>query len=93
VTQSDRPRGRPSITAEVRQLILRLAAENPTWGYRRIHGELSGLGHTLASSTVWQTLKANGVEPAPERSDVTWSQFLHSKPLSPVTSSPSTLPH
>ena len=78
-TQPDRPRGRPPIAAEVRQLILRLASENPTWGYRRIHGELAGLGHTLASSTVWRILKTNGVEPAPDRSDVTWSQFLHSQ--------------
>jgi putative transposase len=78
-TQPDRPRGRPPTTTELRQLILQLAAENPTWGYRRIHGELTGLGHTLASSTVWQILKANGFEPAPDRSDVTWSQFLHSQ--------------
>jgi transposase InsO family protein len=56
-----------------------LAAENPTWGYRRIHGELAGLGHTIASSTVWQILKTNGIDPAPERSDITWSQFLHSQ--------------
>jgi putative transposase len=78
-TQPDRPRGRPPTTADLRQLIVRLAAENPTWGYRRIHGELTFLGHTLASSTVWKILKANGIEPAPERSDVTWSQFLHSQ--------------
>jgi transposase InsO family protein len=60
-------------------MILRLATENPTWGYRRIHGELNGLGHRLAPSTVWRILKTNGIEPAPERSDVTWSQFLHSQ--------------
>jgi putative transposase len=56
-----------------------LAAENPTWGYRRIHGELVGLGHRLAASTVWQILKTNGIEPSPHRSDVTWSQLLHSQ--------------
>jgi putative transposase len=78
-TQPDRPRGRPPTTAEIRQLILRLAAENPTWGYRRIHGELNGLGHRLATSTVWRILKINGIDPAPDRSDVTWSQFLHSQ--------------
>jgi putative transposase len=55
-----------------------LAAENPTWGYRRIHGELAGLGHQLAASTVRRILKRNGIEPAPHRSDMTWSQFLHS---------------
>ena len=65
--------------SEIRDLVLRLAAENPTWGYRRIHGELAGLGHHIASSTVWSILKSGGIDPAPERSDVTWSQFLHSQ--------------
>ena len=78
-TQPSRGPGRPPTSNEIRRLVLRLAAENPTWGYRRIHGELTGLGHRLASSTVWQILKASGIDPAPERSDVTWSQFLHSQ--------------
>ena len=52
-TQSQRPPGRPSTSAELCRLTLRLATENPTWGYRRIHGELRGLGHRLAASTVW----------------------------------------
>ncbi len=78
-TQEHQPPGRPSTALEVRQLILRLAAENPTWGYRRVHGELGGLGYKLASSTVWRILKINGIGPAPERSDVTWSQFLYSQ--------------
>ena len=52
-TQPQRPPGRPSTSAELRRLALRLAAENPTWGYRRVHGELAGLGHRLAASTVW----------------------------------------
>jgi transposase InsO family protein len=69
----------PTTAPEIRRLILRLASENPTWGYRRIHGELVGLGHGLATSTVWQILKANGIDPAPDRSDITWSQFLHSQ--------------
>jgi putative transposase len=71
--------GRPPTSNQIRRLVLRLAAENPTWGYRRIQGELAGLGHRIASSTVWQILKASGIDPAPERSDVTWSQFLHSQ--------------
>ena len=75
-TQPQRPSGRPPTAAELRRLTLRLAAENPTWGYRRIHGELAGLGHRLAASTVWQILKNVGIEPASTRSGVIWSQFL-----------------
>ena len=52
-TQPQRPPGRPSTSAKLRRLALRLAAENPTWRYRRVHGELAGLGHRLAASTVW----------------------------------------
>ena len=78
-TQPQRPPGRPSTSAELRRLALRLAAENPTWGYRRIHGELAGLGHRLAASTVWQILKNARIDPAPTRSEVTWSQFLRSQ--------------
>ena len=50
-------RGRPTVAAEIRDLVLRLARENPTWGYRRIHGELLVLGIKVAASTVWQILK------------------------------------
>jgi hypothetical protein len=57
---------------------VRLAKENPTWGHRRIHGELVGLGHTIASSTVWQILKDNGIDSSPKRSEVTWTEFLRS---------------
>jgi putative transposase len=56
-THPRRSPGRPSTRADVRQLVLRLAAENPTWGYRRIHGELAGLGYRLAPSTVWRILR------------------------------------
>jgi putative transposase len=52
-TQTTRPPGRPPAAPEIRRLILRLAAENPTSGYRRIRGELVCLGHRIASSTVW----------------------------------------
>ena len=75
-TQPHRPPGRPSTSAELRRLTLRLAAENPTRGYRRVQGELAGLGHRLAASTVWQILNNAGIDPAPTRSEVTWSQFL-----------------
>jgi putative transposase len=71
--------GRPPMSAELRRLVVRLARENPTWGHRRIHGELIGLGHTIASSTVWQILKDHGIDPAPQRSSVTWSEFLRSQ--------------
>ena len=78
-TQPQRPPGRPSTSAELRRLALRLAAENPTWRYRRIHGELAGLGHRLAASTVWQILNNARIDPAPTRAEVTWSQFLRSQ--------------
>jgi hypothetical protein len=63
--------GRPPTRAELRELILRLANENPTWGYRRIQGELAGLGHTIARTTVWQIFTDNGIDPSPNRSPVT----------------------
>ena len=53
-----------------------MARDNPGWGYRRIHGELAGLGHKLAPSTVWQILKDAGIDPAPRRSGQTWRAFL-----------------
>ena len=71
--------GRPPINAEIRQLIVRLATENPTWGHRRVQGELARLGHKIAHSTVWQILTDNGIDPSPNRSDVTWTEFLHSQ--------------
>jgi putative transposase len=61
---------------ELRRLILPMAADNPTWGYRRIHGELARLGQNLAPSTVWLLLKRGGIDPAPRRASLTWQQFL-----------------
>ncbi len=67
-TQPPGPRtGRPPTPAELRRLVLRLDTENPTWGYRRIHGEIRRLGHRLAASTVWKILRDAGREPTPNR--------------------------
>jgi putative transposase len=71
--------GRPSVAAELRALVLRLARENPTWGYRRIHGELCRLGFKTGASTVWTILHRAGVDPAPRRSALTWRQFLRAQ--------------
>jgi len=60
-------------------LRLRLARENPCWGYRRIHGELLVLGIKVAASTVWEILRQAGVDPAPERTTTTWADFLRSQ--------------
>jgi hypothetical protein len=69
-------RGRPPVNAQVRDLVLRLAAENPTWGHRRIQGELLGLGYPVTASTVWKILNHARVDPAPRRSGPTWQEFL-----------------
>lgn len=68
--------GRPRTVRERELLAVRLARENPTWGYRRVHGELVGLGHRLAPSTVWAILKRHDIDPAPRRTGPTWAQFL-----------------
>jgi putative transposase len=61
---------------EIHVLVVRLARENPAWGYRRIQGELVGLGVKLAPSTVWTILKEAGIEPAPKRLEQSWAEFL-----------------
>jgi putative transposase len=60
----------------VRELVLRLARENPGWGYRRVEGELVGLGIGIAASTVWTILREAGIEPAPRRLEASWAEFL-----------------
>jgi putative transposase len=75
-TRPHRRPGRPSVRSEIRQFVLDLAGDNATWGYRRVHGELTGLGYKIAPSTVWLILKRAGVDPAPQRSGPTWRQFL-----------------
>ena len=71
--------GRPATRRNIKALVLRLARENPEWGYRRIHGELAGLGVKVAASTVWEILKTSGIDPAPRRTGPTWPQFLRSQ--------------
>src|SRR6266704_196834 len=71
--------GRPATRRNTRALVLRLARENPGWGYRRIHGELAGLGVKVAPSTAWEILKNAGIDPAPRRTGPAWSQFLRSQ--------------
>ena len=78
-TQPCRRPGRPCTSVELRRLIIEMATNNPTWGYRRITGELAGLGHSVGASTVWRTLKQNRIDPAPQRTSVTWTQFLRSQ--------------
>ncbi len=75
-TRPQRRTGGRSTAPELRQLVLRLVSENPAWGYRRIHGELAGLGYRLAPSTVWLILKRAGIDPAPRRDGPSWRQFL-----------------
>jgi putative transposase len=74
-----RKTGRPATRRNIQAVVLRLARENPEWGYRRIHGELAGLGVKVAASTVWEILKINGIDPAPRRAGPTWPQFLRSQ--------------
>ncbi len=73
---SRRNPGRPPTAAAIRKLVIRIAIENPTWGHRRVQGELVRLGHQIAASTVWQILHDAGIDPAPRRAGPTWKQFL-----------------
>jgi hypothetical protein len=75
-TYPRRQPGRPPTPQPIRALVLRIARENPAWGYRRIQGELVGLGHRAAASTVWKILTNAGLDPTPLRPCPTWRQFL-----------------
>jgi transposase InsO family protein len=78
VSRPRRP-GRPRTLRSIRALVLRLARENSSWGYRRVHGELLVLGVKVAPSTVWEILREAGMDPAPDRSATTWADFLRSQ--------------
>jgi transposase InsO family protein len=73
-----RPCGRPRVAEEVEQLVIRMAAENPTWGYRRLQGALVNLGHTIDKLTVRNILRRHHMDPAPQRrkGGMGWTQFL-----------------
>jgi putative transposase len=81
-TQPTRGPGRPPLDRPLRQLVLRLARENPRWGYPRIAGELLKLGLRVSPSSVRRILLAAGLDPAPRRIGPTWSQFLRQQAAS-----------
>ena len=74
-----RRRGRPEVESETRELILRLARENPRWGYQRIVGELVKVGIVVSATTVRRTLARGGLKPAPRRDGPTWREFLRAQ--------------
>ena len=77
-TYPNRP-GRPAVSQEVRDLVLRLAGENPAWGYRRVHGELTRLGYRISEAAVRRILRARQYRPAPHGLDTSWRAFLRAQ--------------
>jgi hypothetical protein len=75
-TYAGRRPGRPGVSEELRELVLRLARENPRWGYQRIVGELAGVGERVSASTVAKVLRQAGISPASVRAQLSWREFL-----------------
>ena len=78
------PQGRPPIGAEIRELIVRLARENPQWGYQRIVGELKTMGMSVSATTVRKVLRGEGLGPAGRRGGPSWQEFLRAQAKSIV---------
>ena len=75
-TYPNKPTGRPPVPADVQALIVRLATDNPLWGYPRIKGELAELGYHVSASSIRRVLRAQGIHPAPRHGSVTWRFFI-----------------
>ncbi len=83
-TYSHRRPGRPAVSTELRELVLRLARENPRWGYQRIVGELAGIGQRVSATTVAKILRDAGVSPAGVRAELNWREFLRTHAASMI---------
>ena len=83
-TYRRRKPGRPPLDPDVAELVLRMARDNPRWGYRRIQGELAGLGISVSASTIRAILSRDGLGPAPRRLGLSWREFLRQQAASMV---------
>jgi len=83
-TYARRPPGRPAVSSELRDVVVRLARENPRWGYQRIVGELAGVGQRVSATTVAKILRQAGVSPAGARAELSWREFLRAHAASMI---------